>query len=285
MTETKTAPVPDGYLQNYDGFQADWISTSALACLMRCGMAFYYKYIELIPEPKSVRLACGSATHKGREVNLKQKVETEEDLPVEEVTDAARDSINETWASSEIHVEKEWEGKSTDEARGIAVDLATDMAAKDREIFHPQIRPAAVEETVAISFPSLPRLIVGKKDVREKGNEGILRDLKTGKRAFGQSKADSDMGLTTYGLLEKVSTGQAPDRYLIDNVIARSKTKPTRTEVYETVRSEKRLEQQLARFALAMEIIQKGAFMCCNPGDWVCSESWCGYWRICPYAA
>jgi len=69
--------VPDAYMLEYDGFERDWLSCSALSLLQMCGHAFKMKYIDRGREPISVRMSAGSATHKARETNLKQKIETE----------------------------------------------------------------------------------------------------------------------------------------------------------------------------------------------------------------
>jgi len=285
MNTPTPATVPDAYCSNYDGFEKDWISNSAMSLMMECGMAFRFKYIDKLPEARNVRLATGCATHKAREHNLSQKIATQTDLPVEECKDAARDDVNTTFESNEVRIEKEWEGKSQADARGIAVDLAVEMSETDRLVFQPEIQPATVEETIAVSYPSLSHIIVGKMDVRvENDEENDIRDLKTGKRAYGQSAADAEGGLTTYGLLRAATTGLKPDRYLIDNVVATGKS-ATKTNAYVTLRTDRQIQQQLERFALFMGLINKGAFGCCNPKHWRCSADWCGFHHLCPFAA
>jgi hypothetical protein len=44
----------------------------------------------------------GTGTHRGIEVNLNNKIETGELLPVEDVQDAARDGLYAAWESQEI---------------------------------------------------------------------------------------------------------------------------------------------------------------------------------------
>lgn len=282
FNEIETSPIPDGYLENYDGFQEEWMSTSSMTLAMMCGMAFRFKYIDNLPEPKSIRLSTGSGIHKAREANLFQKIESHEDRPLQEVTDAARDAINETFDKNPISIEPEFEGKSEKEARGIAVDMAVEMAAKDYEVFQPSIQPVAVEETIAIKYPALKRIIVGKLDVR---TEAAIHDLKSGKRAFGQSDADTEPGITTYGMLRKSETGEAPASYYIDNVVATGKS-VCRTNAYRTSRTDAELDRHLSRFAAWARVIDAGNFAPCNPKDWKCSQAYCGYWQsICPYAA
>jgi len=281
--EVTPAEVPDDYMSNYDGFEKEWISTSSLATYIKCGLRFQFCYIDKMKGSQGMRQTMGSAAHKSREVNLTQKVKSQEDMNIEEVTDVARDYVCETFESNEIEIGKEWDGKSKDSARGIAVDMSVEMAEKDRLVFQPEIQPAAVEETLAISFPDISRIIVGKLDVREDYDGNVIRDLKTGKRAFGQAKADDGMGLTTYGMLALSSSGIVIDKYLIDNVVNSGKT-PCKTVAYETTRTKEELQKQLQRFALVCRNIDKGVFMCADPQEWYCSKEWCGYHDVCPYA-
>jgi len=276
----ESAKAPDEYMSNYDGFEQEWISTSALALLMMCGQAFKFKYIDKIKEAIGVRQTCGSGAHKGREVNLKQKIESHEDLPEGDCQDATRDYVTEQFDSHDVQVEKDFEGKNKDQAKAICVDLATEFAAKDREVFQPEIQPAAVEESMAIRFPGLPRIVVGKLDVRLE--DGTIRDLKTGKRAFGQSKTDDSMGLTTYGMLKR-AMGVAPPEYLIDNV--RQSAKGCTAEVYSTTRTEGQLQQQLMRFAQWSKVIEAGLFGPCDPSHFKCSQSYCGFFQRCKFGS
>ncbi len=51
----------------------------------KCPLSFYFRHILGLKEPPRGAMYLGSAFHHGVEVNLKQKVETFEDLPVEQV--------------------------------------------------------------------------------------------------------------------------------------------------------------------------------------------------------
>ena len=283
IKDLSTANVPDDYASNYDEFRKDWISTSMLSTYIMCGLRFKYTYIDKLSGFKGMRATMGSAVHKAREVDLTNKMDTEQDMNVEELQDVARDYVCETFESSEVETGKEFEGETKESARGIAVDMSVTMAQKDREDFLPIILPVAVEETMAISFPNLSRIVVGKLDVRESHDGDIIRDLKTGKRAFGQAKTDSGMGLTTYGMLFLATHGKLPDGYKIDNVINSGK-RPCKTELYATERSQAQIERQLGRFVSVCDGIDKGVFMPANPVDWWCSKDWCSHHHICPFA-
>lgn len=271
--------VPDAYMANYDGFEQEWISTSALETLFMCGLAFWYKYVDRTGEPVRVRQCAGIGTHFGREYNLRQKLDTEMDLPMVEVTDAARDKVQSLFGDHDWSPSPEFAGKSKPHARGICTDMAVELTAEDYGAFQVDLKPAGVEETMAVQYPGLSRLIVGKVDVRLPTNAII--DLKTGKRAYGQSRTDESMSLSTYGLLTLVTQGILPPSFLIHNVV-RSKT-GCRTDVYETTRTKEDLQRQLERFAAGIRAIEAGNFCPCSCEHWKCCPEWCGFFYRCKY--
>jgi len=276
LTTTET---PDAYLAQYDGFEEQWLSTSALSCLMSCGVCFQKKYIERQPECVHVRQCAGLGAHKGRQVNLTSRVDEEEYLPVAEVLDAARDDVNHRMTTSDYAETSEFEGMGADQARGVAVDFAVEMAETDYHEFQLSLVPEAVELSIAVRFPGLSRVIVGTVDdlMPDKG----IVDLKTGKRAYGEARAKNGMGLTTYGMLVFAKYGIVPPYYEIQNVV-RAKTKCT-TNVYQVSKTKEELERQLRRFLRACEVIDSGMFIPCNPEDWKCSPEWCAYWQTCEF--
>lgn len=273
--------IPSAYIGTYDGFGQDWISTSALSLLQMCGVAFYYKYVLRVPEGMTLRIGTGIGTHKGREANLSQKVKSKTDLALNQTQDAARDEVNRIFDTSEFIAEEEFADKNPKDARGIAVDKAVSFTTTDYNVFQKDLYPDAVEEILAVEFPELPRLIVGRIDTRLPGP--IINDLKTSKRAKGQAFCDTSQGLTTYGLLAWGNLGgKPPEEYEVDNVIDAS-PKPARTERYFTKRTVEDIDRQVARFAAGMRAIEAGAFIPCNPEHWKCSRDYCGYWVKCKF--
>ena len=277
----KKTSVPDAYLVEYDGLTDDWISTSALSMLMMCGMAFYYKYILRWHEPISVRMTAGSGAHKGREVNLKQKIDSEEDMAIDDVRDAARDDVEDRFDRSEYVATSEFEGKSKQHACDIAKDLAVEFVSEDYRSFQTEIRPLTVEESIAVKYEGVDRAIVGRTDLREENH--IIDDLKTSKSAFGQSKTDNSMGLSTYGLLTLVEYDVLPPKYRIHNV-SQSKT-GCKSNLYETTRSMEDIQRQLMRFVAGIKAIEAGNFIPCNPEHWKCSREYCGFFQRCPFGS
>jgi len=277
MTEQSKAP--DGYLQQYDGFEKDWLSTSALACFQQCPQKFEYRYIKRLPATVNVRMAAGIGAHKGRETNLSQKVQSEDNIALAEVCDVTRDAVHQKFAGAEYRSGKEFEGISERDARGIAIDKAVDMVTVDYEDFQIELLPAHVELPIVVDYKSMSRLICGKLDVLDRAD--VIIDLKTGKRAKGQSWCDTAQGLTTYGMLFLCQFGRVPGGYQVQNVV--DKKAGPESITYETDRTKEELKQQLGRFARVERAIQTGVFPPCNPEDWGCSKAWCPYWEHCEF--
>ena len=277
MKLTKT---PDAYMANYAEFGKEFISSSMLALLTRCGHAFYLKCILGWDEHINIRQTCGTAAHKARAVNLSQKIKSHEDLPLDEVKDAARDEAKERFETHEYAPTKEFEGKSKDAAKIITINMGVQMAAKDYDVFQQSIEPAGVEEDVAVEYPGLNRIIVGRLDVREKGN--VINDFKTSKRAYGQSKAHDSPQLSTYGMLHLGKFGLIPSFYRVQNIVHTGKGDCRHNEYY-TERTKEDLQRQFMRYVAACKAIDAGNFIPCDPSEWICSVEWCAFYQRCEF--
>jgi len=248
--------------------------------LMMCGVAFEKKIILRLPEGVRIRTTAGSGAHKGREHNLKQKVESHTDLTVGEVTDAARDAVQTRFEEGEYSGGgKEFAGLSKKDGRGKAIDLAVDFTKVDHKEFQKGIQPSVVEVRMAVKYPGLSRAVVATLDTIM-ADYRVL-DLKTGKVSFGQSKADDSMALSTYGMFVLAHYGVLPPDYTIQNVVGLKSG--TKTNIYKTTRTKDDLQRQLLRFKRALELIDAGIFLPCDPGHWKCTPEWCGYWNECEY--
>lgn len=278
-TEVKPANATPEYMQNYDGFKGDWISTSALSLYLTCGHAFYLKYIERVKEPKSPRLMTGVAAHKARQVSLKHKLETGALVDEDTALEAARDSVVDQIDNNEVIKDKEFGGLSKKRLKGRAVDLAVAFAEVDWNIFQPKIKPLHVEKSFGLKHPNCRRLIVGTMDVVETGI--LINDLKNTKMKKNQIFADRNMGLSTYGLLAMANFKKMPKGYIIQNII-NNKT-GFNTQILYTGRTKDQLKMQLMRFVAASDGIDKGIFLPANPDHWKCSKGCCGYWSRCPF--
>lgn len=272
----------DSYLSEYDnGYGDQWISSSMLSAMMMCPVSAYRKYILRDPEPRGIRALMGTSTHAAREKTLSARLNEGKNLSVDECKDVGRDTVNKAFSEAEVMLDDEFEGKSQADARGLAVDNTTSFIHADNEQFIPGIDPVAVEFKLAIKHPDIKRVIVGKLDCLDV--ETDVCDLKTtNMRPKNQSFADSDMGLTTYGLLVMSHYQRIPRQFKVHNLCRKKNGNVDGVELI-TTRTEADLKRQLARFVQVAKCMDTGVFMPCNPGNWKCSPEYCGYWKKCEF--
>ncbi len=96
--------------------------------------------------------------------------------------------------------------------------------------------------------------------------------------------ADDSDQLTAYALASLVLDKKLPDLMVLDYLVytpARHDTKyvPTRT-----TRNMDDLNVFLNRFSNAVHAYRKGIFTPAKADWWGCSEKYCGYFQMCPYA-
>lgn len=142
---------------------------------LRCPEQWRRRYLLGERERPGAALIQGGADHRAHEHNFRQKIESERDLPVGDVTDAFdqawRDKIDEAGGESEV----EWGDENP-------ADLKT-QAAKLVALYHheasPLVQPLAVEEEFFLTLPGVQRPVKGYLDLRI---DGAAIDRKTTKR-------------------------------------------------------------------------------------------------------
>jgi hypothetical protein len=148
--------------------------------------------------------------------------------------------------------------------------------------------------------------VAGEQDIREElysvdttdhvtrhSHTLVIRDTKTSGKSPTKSLmdgsgspgiADDSDQLTTYALASLVLDKKLPDLMVLDYLIytpARHDTKYVQTK---TVRDMNDVNTFLNRFANAVHAYRSGVFVPAKADYWGCSEKYCGYWSMCPYA-
>ena len=165
--------------------------------------------------------------------------------------------------------------------QGEAVDEAVDMAGHFHEVAAPNINPVAVQKEYRVT-PNpevLPVALVGFTDVEE---ADTIRDVKTTTKAMAAGLEHRDQQLTTYAMLRQAETGVIPAVVGLD-VIKRTPTGKMGYEWRPSTRDILDVHEMVDRMVAIVKAIRVGSFPPTDPGNWSCSERWCGYWNICPY--
>lgn len=252
------------------------LSVSQLDMYARCGEAYRRRYIESEKIPPGLAARIGSGVHKGAEINFKSKIHTGQDEPLDVIQDAAGDAYDQELSNGVFFAPDEVSGakKAMAEGKDTVVSLAT--------VFHsdlaPQIQPAMVEERVYIDLPGVDLPIMTILDCYTQ--DKALRDLKTAGKKWAEDKAHSSSQPTAYREAIRLATGSHPESIYFD-VLVSSKTPALQT--LQTHRTDEDLAILGRKFALMVAGINAGIFPPAEPGSWMCSQKWCGYYYTCPY--
>ena len=254
----------------------DHLSVSQLDTYTRCGEVYRRRYIEGEIIPPGLPARIGSGVHKGAEVNFKAKMQTGRDEPLSVVQDAAADSYVKELGKGVFFAPDEVPGAK------LAMAAGKDTVVSLAKLFHtelaPQIQPMLVEEKVIIDLPGVDLPVVTILDCYTQTK--ALRDLKTAGKKWGDDKAHSSNQPTAYREAIKTVTGEYPESIYFDVLVS---TKTPSLQTLSTVRTEDDLAILSRKFAFMVAGINAGIFPPAEPGSWMCSPKWCGFWFTCPY--
>jgi RecB family exonuclease len=239
------------------------LSASSVTTFLRCGMQWYYGYVAAVKSPPSLKQARGVAVHKAVEVNMRQKITTRVDMPIDDVADAYATEFD--VLSDDIESDRHEIGDYKDS--GIKLTrLHTKTIA-------PEIQPVWVEQPVQFKINDIP--FSGQVDLLD--DESRIRDTKTTAR---KPTADSYiLNMTGYALSYRQITGTIETDTVLDYLVA------TKQPYYLPIMAGGPVsDEEIVRFANIVEsvafAIKAGRFVPNGLASGACS--WCGYKNICP---
>jgi hypothetical protein len=121
----------------------------------------------------------------------------------------------------------------------------------------------------------LPLSLAGTFDLID--DENRIVDLKVMKRK-NQAWADGDLQPTFYTILYRARFDERPKAFRYEMIIPNKKMVHDRLE---TERGEKDVKRLFARIEIFLRALEKGLFPPADPGHWICSPEYCGYYQIC----
>ncbi len=252
----------------------DHISPSQLGTFGNCGMQWKYRYMDglrLAPGFAQIR---GKSTHQGVEVNFSQKIESKEDLSVEEVKAITSDAVDQQ-LEGPVTKDGDYEEMTLEQAGGIIKDEAVALAGLHTEELAPTIQPRAVEMRIELPETEEIPAIVGIMDLID--DEEQIHDTKTAKKSPPATTADTSDQLSFYDLLYRTAYGPPPKGMQLDYLI-RTPGKKLKAIVLPTqVRPDSELVTLLDRVKVMKAAVEKEVFLPAPAGAWLCSKRWCGY--------
>jgi hypothetical protein len=256
-------------------------SVSQLNMLSRCGEQYRRAYVEGERIPPGIAAAKGTAVHRAAEENLTQKIETHQDISVDDATAAAAAAFDKQVEVYGITLSDDEKHKGEDAVLGEAKDRAVAMAKAHIELQAPLYQPLFCEEAVRLEIPKSSHDFLGIIDLVDDKRRVV--DWKTTAQRKSQSEADYSLQLTAYALLYNKLTGQGyPDELRLEYLVDSKKRGPQR-QMLRTYRGDSSVDALAARIETAKNLVKAGFFAPVEPGHWCCSPKWCGYWATCPY--
>lgn len=253
------------------------ISNSQLEMLSKCGEQYRRRYILGEKDPPGVAAIVGKGVDKAVNVNLINKKDKGELLPVEEVLEVARDQVVTGWRNG-IRLTQDEAKEGPKRVRGEAVDKAVRLADTHYHQTAPILQPTHVQRPWSIELEGYGIDLIGYIDVQEGAVR--VRDTKTGSKSPNKACAQESEQLTVYAMAVHVLDGKGPVEVALDYLID---TQRPQAKSYYSTRSVDDFAVLLRRVETHLAALEKGVFVPARESDWWCSRKWCGFWETCPY--
>lgn len=249
-----------------------YLSPSQIDMYLRCGESYRRRYIEGERIPPGVAMLQGTGVHAGAEVNFRQKVDTHSDLPFRDIVDAAVDGFDRSLLGGYVI---DPEGPAPDEAR----DQVATLAMLYADEVAPEYQPVHVEQAVKIELPGAYDML-GVIDLAD--DHGRVVDIKTTGKAKSQNECDTSAQLTFYAAAHRVLTGELASEVRLEVLV---KTKRPKRVMLASTRGQEHFVSLANKINAVSAGIQAGVFLPAEPGSWMCSPKFCGYYHTCPFVA
>jgi hypothetical protein len=266
----------DTYLNGYDEVAGNkkYLTGSQITTMCECPVEYRKRYIERLPTAPSSSIAFGLSGHKAEEVNLRQKIKTKKDEPLDVVLDIFNHTLKEYRSDIEWSKDERKVGKRKS-FNALQVEGMDTMEKVHLEI-SPKIKPLSVEEKVRITLKDFPFDILGTPDVMTRRD---VLDFKFMKRSPNQKTADNNLNLTIYSMAKAIRDNRLP-RFvrLIGGVRLKSGAK---TFDIKSKRNESDFKQVLRTVGKIQKIIENDIWLPASILSWKCSPGFCSYFNQC----
>ena len=252
----------------------DSIHQSTLNMALRCGEQFRRRYLENEIIPPSIAAGRGTGLHKANEVNLKQKIQTKEDLPVDDLKDAARDGYIHSFRYG-VYLAKE-DVSAKDKLLNDGLNQTIQLTELYHEEVAPEIVPLEVEQEFIIDV-GLDLPLSGRIDMQEKNK---VDDLKSSGKKWADGQIQKEIQPVFYSLAHEKQTGVRPE--FVYHILRTLKDGAKR-QVQSMTATDEQYMALFAKLQMFLKMLKGGLFPPANPTSWWCTPRYCGYFYTCPY--
>jgi putative RecB family exonuclease len=234
------------------------LSPSQVNTFLSCSAKWYFRYALGLAEPPTGTLALGTAFHSVLAANFRQKIETKQDLPVEEL----EESLGEAFAIAAEDAEFR-----EDEEPAALIETGRALVRKYMDDGALSIQPNAVELPVEGVIARVR--VHGIVDLLDM--EGRIIDFKTAARRPVGITPEYSLQLTTYSMITPGASGSCR----LDTV-TKTKTVQLVQQSCEIGPEERRYAETL--YPMVQEAMRDRIYPPRRSSP-VCSRRYCGYWR------
>ena len=265
------------YIQNLDSAQRKnamgigHLSPSQVNMLLRCPTQWYFRYVENKVIQPTGSMMVGSAFHGAVGINYSQKIETHEDLPLQEVLDYFSTDFD---ANSQ---ETDWRHDDP----GTKKDTGIQTLSKYQESIAPLVQPKAVELGYQLSFTNVDWTFKGYVDLVTDAE--VVLELKTSARSVSKPREDHIRQISAYILGNRQLSGAKEFGARIDYAIHPSKNNPPKIVSFTIQDPDDLVFHYLKLIKQCSRIVENEVFIP-NRDHILCSRKWCGYWELCEKA-
>ena len=253
-------------MNEYHAMDSNKITVSKINSYMNCSMQYYFQYIEQVKAYSRSSLLLGSAFHSAEAANDTQKIESDKDLPVDDVCDVFSTQFDE--GSHETLFMK-------DENKGELKDNGYSLIQCYHKVLTPNIHPKAVEAKFELKLSNTDMIFAGKMDVITKDNKIIERKTKRARPSSVDTSHKLQVTAYTAGYL--VTYKEKPKEARIDYCITK---KQPECLSYVVDVTDTDIEYLVNMINLVKESVDKGIFIP-NRSSFICSSKYCQYTELC----
>ena len=243
-----------------EGQTMPYLSLTQVQMYLRCGLQYWFRYIEGKKVPPRGAAIVGRACHRALEHDFKTALKE----GVHEPVDVLLDVYNEAF-KAESEREVLWDRETPEEGFKSGRAVLERFATNGMET----IVPVAVEEEVELPlFDGINlKVVIDLEDIAE----GIL-DHKITTRKINAQDFAGDLQLRVYSYAKRQSR-------VGFNVLVRKKS--PEIQLLRGKLQEADWNWALNILGYVAQGIQRQVFLPAPPGAWWCSPQWCGYWEEC----
>ena len=256
----------------------DHLSPSQLGTISKCLYRRYLSKVMGYREPPGVAMYRGKGTHKGVEANMRHKIDVGELLPLDSVTDATRDAVNEAFFEEPPLLFDDDLAQGMKKTQGDTVDAAVRLGTLHHEVCAPAILPTHCERGFTLSIPGSTRNLIGFIDLEEADS---IHDTKTAAKTPSKGTAHSSLQLTCYAMARHAE-GNPVAKVQLDTLV--DLKSGAKENIQESSRGPVDFAPLVKRIQVVDATLNAGNFPPTDPSNWWCSKKWCGFYTdICPH--